>query len=42
MKSKNECQKCNMSHKDPIFWDIHQTMSDNHVWCINKEYDKNE
>lgn len=30
---KNECNKCEMSHKDPIFWDTHQTMSDNNIWC---------
>lgn len=30
---KNECIKCQMSHKDPIFWDTHQTMSDNSIWC---------
>jgi hypothetical protein len=32
---KNECEKCDMSKKDPIFWDTHQTMSDGYVWCTN-------
>jgi hypothetical protein len=35
MKNKNDCQKCNMSHKDPLFWNSHQTMSDGNVWCTN-------
>lgn len=29
----NECDKCKMAHKDPIFWDTHQTMSDGSIWC---------
>jgi hypothetical protein len=32
---KNECNECLMSHKDPIFWELHQTMSDGHIWCVN-------
>lgn len=32
---KNECVKCQMSYKDPIFWDTHQTMSDNSIWCTH-------
>jgi hypothetical protein len=38
MKS-NECVKCEMAHKDPLFWDTHQTMSDGHVWCTTKRKD---
>jgi len=33
--TKNECKKCNMSYKDPIFWDTHQTMQDGNIWCPN-------
>jgi hypothetical protein len=32
---KRECDKCGLSQKDPIFWDTHQTMSDNYIWCVN-------
>ena len=32
---KNECEKCKMHYKDPLFWDNHQTMSDGNVWCPN-------
>ena len=28
-----ECEKCEMSHKDPIFWELHQTMTDGRIWC---------
>ena len=28
-----ECAKCHMYVKDPLFWDTHQTMSDGRVWC---------
>lgn len=30
---KNECAECQMSYKDPIFWDTHQTMTDGNIWC---------
>ena len=30
---KNECEKCEISVKDPMYWDIHQTMSDGNIWC---------
>ena len=33
---KNECGKCEMSMKDPLFWETHQTMPDGHIWCVNK------
>jgi len=33
---KNECVKCQMSHKDPLFWETHQTMSDGRIWCATK------
>ena len=33
--TKNECQKCEMSYKDPLFWDTHQTMQDGHIWCVS-------
>jgi len=23
-----------MSFKDPLYWDVHQTMSDNSIWCV--------
>lgn len=32
---KNECKNCGMSIKDPLYWDTHQTMSDNSIWCTN-------
>lgn len=33
---KNECNKCAMSYKDPLFWESHQTMSDGtNIWCVN-------
>ena len=35
MDTKNECKQCNMSHKDPVFWDNHQTMSNGVIWCPN-------
>jgi len=31
-----ECSKCEMSTKDPLFWDYHQTMSDGKIWCPRK------
>jgi len=31
--NKNECSKCEMSHKDPLFWETHQTMTDGRIWC---------
>jgi hypothetical protein len=33
---KNECEKCEMSKKDPLFWETHQTMSDGQVWCVKR------
>lgn len=33
---KNECEKCEMSKKDPLFWETHQTMSDGQVWCAKR------
>lgn len=35
---KNECEKCEMSVKDPLYWDNHQTMSDNSIWCVIRKY----
>lgn len=35
----NECEKCGMSLKDPLFWNKHQTMIDDSIWCINKPTD---
>lgn len=32
---KNECAKCGLSQKDPLFWEKHQTMSDNRIWCAS-------
>ena len=32
----NECIKCEMNYKDPLFWDTHQTMSDGKVWCAKR------
>lgn len=34
---KNECEKCEMSYKDPLFWETHQTVSDTSIWCVNKQ-----
>jgi hypothetical protein len=31
-----ECEKCEMSLKDPLFWNTHQTMTDGHIWCTKK------
>ncbi len=28
-----ECIKCEMITKDPLFWDTHQTMTDGWIWC---------
>ena len=28
-----QCVKCEMVVKDPLFWDLHQTMTDGRVWC---------
>ena len=33
MDTKNECSYCELSHKDPLFWDNHQTMTDGNIWC---------
>jgi len=35
MKS-DQCLKCEMQKKDPLFWNTHQTMSDNVVWCAKR------
>ena len=32
----NECIKCEMHNKDPLFWETHQTMSDGKVWCAKR------
>jgi hypothetical protein len=32
----NDCVKCGISIKDPLFWDTHQTMTDGKVWCAKK------
>jgi hypothetical protein len=32
----NECKKCGISFKDPLFWDTHQTMTDDWIWCAKK------
>jgi hypothetical protein len=32
----NECKKCKMSLKDPLFWETHQTMTDDWIWCAKK------
>jgi hypothetical protein len=37
MVVKNECSKCSMSYKDPIFWETHQTMSDGRIWCAKSK-----
>ena len=37
MVVKNECSKCAMSYKDPIFWETHQTMSDGRIWCAKSK-----
>jgi formylmethanofuran dehydrogenase subunit E len=34
--NSNECSKCGISYKDPLFWETHQTMSDGKIWCTNK------
>lgn len=33
---KNECSKCAMSEKNPLYWDVHQTMFDNSIWCTQR------
>ena len=32
----NECDKCAMAQKDPLFWETHQTMSNGRVWCAKR------
>jgi hypothetical protein len=32
----NECIKCEMHYKDPLFWETHQTMSDDKIWCAKR------
>ncbi len=32
----NECLKCKISKKDPLFWETHQTMNDGQVWCVKR------
>ena len=36
--NKNECEKCEVSQKDPLFWETHQTMSDNSIWCVKNKW----
>ena len=31
-----ECVKCKISVKDPMYWDTHQAMNDGKIWCTNK------
>lgn len=31
---KNECEKCGLSKKDPLYWEVHQMMADGNLWCI--------
>jgi hypothetical protein len=31
----NQCEKCKLEQKDPLFWETHQTMSDYKIWCRN-------
>jgi hypothetical protein len=35
MKETNLCNKCYMSKESEWFWEAHQTMSDNTIWCVN-------
>ena len=30
-----KCKKCEMEQEDIEFWILHQTLSDNTIWCIN-------
>jgi hypothetical protein len=39
MDTKNECKKCSLSHKDPLFWNTHQTMTDGNIWCTTKMFE---
>ena len=32
----DQCVKCKMQVKDPLFWDTHQTMTDDWIWCAKK------
>ena len=32
----DQCVKCEMSKKDPLFWETHQTMTDDWIWCVKK------
>lgn len=36
MDINNECKRCGLSYKDPLFWNTHQTMSDDNIWCVTK------
>ena len=33
----NDCPKCGISKKDPLFWETHQTMSDGNIWCVKRK-----
>jgi len=33
-----ECSKCGMFKEHLEYWIVHQTMSDNTIWCNNKPY----
>jgi hypothetical protein len=32
----NDCERCGISLKDPLFWETHQTMADYKIWCKQK------
>ena len=34
---QNVCEKCGLLIKDPLFWETHQTMPDNNIWCVKKK-----
>jgi hypothetical protein len=33
-----DCSKCGMLKENLEYWILHQTMSDNTIWCNNKPY----
>lgn len=32
-----KCPECHAQLEDEDFWETHQTMSDGHIWCVNKK-----
>lgn len=35
MGYRMKCEKCGMEQENLEYWIVHQTMSDNTIWCAN-------